>query len=151
VGCFLVCAVLGLFIFSTPEMDLIALVNSERVAHGVAELAVDWEVSRLARYRVEEMVRLEFFGHESRLYGEPDEMLVQFGVPFVTAGVNIATGQETAEEVVSAWLNSAAHRENLLNEEFTAVGVGLSYDEGLPYWTIILVGREMVTGFETCV
>jgi uncharacterized protein YkwD len=85
------------------------------------------------------MVELDFFGHGSRLYGEPDEMLVRFGVPFTQLGVNIAKGQETAEEVVGAWLTSPAHTENLLNAKFNSAGVGLAYKDGIPYWTLILI------------
>jgi uncharacterized protein YkwD len=133
---FLMCLI---FSFSGLETDLVAEVNKVREAQGVHVLAKNWEVARLARYKSEEMVELNFFGHGSRIYGEPDEMLLRFGVPFAKAGVNIAQGQETAAEVVGAWLTSRAHTENLLNAEFTSAGVGLAYSDGIPYWTLILI------------
>jgi uncharacterized protein YkwD len=128
-----------IFSFSAPETDLINEINKQRAAYGVRELVMNHEASRLARYRSEEMVALEFFGHSSRIYGEPDEMLLRFGVPFASLGINIAMGQENASEVLNAWLSSAPHRENLLNENFTSVGVGLAFDEDIPYWTLILI------------
>ena len=132
----LICAI---FVFSGPETELIHEVNKAREAHGVEALAVNWEAARLARYRSEEMVELNFFGHHSRIYGEPDEMLMRFGLPFTNAGINIAKGQDSAKEVVNAWLSSPEHRENLLNADFTSAGVGISYDEEIPYWTLFLI------------
>ena len=46
---------------------------------------------------------------------------------------NIAQGQRTPEEVVQAWMNSAGHRANILNNGFTHIGVG--YVESGNYWT----------------
>jgi uncharacterized protein YkwD len=127
------------FSFSGLETDLIAEVNKVRQEQGVHALAVNWETARLARYKSEEMVELNFFGHGSRIYGEPDEMLLRFGVSFTKIGVNIAKGQETAAEAVTAWLTSQAHTEILLDEKFTSAGVGLAYGDGIPYWTLILI------------
>jgi uncharacterized protein YkwD len=122
------------------ETDLIFEINKVREENGASALMINYEASRLARYRSEEMVELNFFGHESRIYGEPDEMLVRFGVGFSYAGVNIAKGQEDAAEVVSAWMSSSAHRENLLNANFSSAGVGLAYDEDeISYWTLFLI------------
>jgi len=130
--------------FGGPEVAVIAEINAAREENRVPPLAVNWEAARLARYKSEEMVTLNFFGHESRLYGEPDEMLAHFGVPFSAAGVNIAKGQDCAKEVVQAWLSSSAHRENLLREDFTAAGVGLAYSDDIPYWTLFLISSVSV-------
>ncbi|MCL2576900.1 MAG: CAP domain-containing protein [Defluviitaleaceae bacterium] len=132
----LVCAC---FLFSGIETDLVFEINREREMQGVEALAFNWELARIARYRSEEMAELGFFGHESRIYGEPDEMLLRFGVVFSAAGVNIAKGQDSAREVVNAWLSSPAHKENLLNENFTSAGVGVTFDDGIPFWTLILI------------
>lgn len=145
--------VLCAFIFSGPETALLAEINAAREAAGVDALALNTEAARLARYKSEEMVRLNFFGHGSRLYGEPDEMLVRFGVPFESAGVNIAKGQDSVEDVVRAWLSSPAHRENLLRPDYTAAGVGLAFDEGLPYWTVFFISsvKSGTSGMEEAV
>lgn len=126
-------------IFSGPEVAVIAEINATREENNVPPLSVNWEAARLARYRSEEMVALNFFGHESRLYGEPDEMLIRYGIPSTVVGVNIAKGQDCAKEVVKAWMALPAHRENLLREDFTVAGVGLAYDDDVPYWTLFLI------------
>jgi len=135
----LMCALM-IFSFSGAETDLISEINKVREAQKIQALSVNWEIARLAKYKSEEMVELDFFGHGSRIYGDPDEMLNRFGVKFSKVGVNIAKGQETATEVVGAWLSSPAHAEILLNAEFTSAGVGLAYDDGIPYWTLFLIG-----------
>ena len=128
--------------YTGAETELIALINSEREASGAPPLAINWELTRLARYKSEEMKKHRLFGHESLVYGNPAQLLDRFHVPYGTVGTNIAMGQETPQEVVAAWRNSPGHHANLLNQSFTSAGVGLSFDEyGIPYWTLILIAE----------
>jgi len=123
-----------------PESELIELINSERDAKGIPPIALNWEVSRLARYKSEEMKTHQMFTHESLLYGDPSELLIRFHVPFNKIGANIAMGHETPKEVFDSWLNSSGHKANIVNPSFTSAGVGLSCDDnGIYYWTLILV------------
>jgi len=125
-----------------PESELIALINSEREAKNVPPIVVNWEVSRLARYKSEEMKTHQMFTHESLLYGDPAELLMRFNVPFAKIGANIAMGQETPQEVFDSWLSSPGHMANIINPDFTSAGVGFSCDDnGIPYWTLILVAE----------
>lgn len=51
-------------------------------------------------------------------------------------GENVAYGYTTVESVMAGWMSSPGHRANILNENFTHVGVGLAYSTGgTPYWT----------------
>lgn len=62
-------------------------------------------------------------------YGSPFEMLSTFvGIVYQLAGENIALGQTTPEQVVEAWMNSEGHRENILNQSYTHIGVGYVSD-----------------------
>lgn len=129
-------------VYNGPETELIALINSEREATGVSPLSINWEVARLARYKSEEMMKHNLFGHESLIYGSPSQLLNRFSIPHSTLGANIAMGQETAQEVLRDWQNSSGHESNLLNTDYTSAGVGLCWDEkGIPYWTLILIGE----------
>ena len=128
------------FSYSAPETEVVALINQERQSAGVQPLAINWEVARLARYRAEEMPKLQFFDHNSPMYGNPDDMLENFGIEFNKTGVSIARGAADARRVAHAWLESASHRDKILNETFTHAGVGLSFSEnGVPYWTLMLI------------
>ena len=122
-----------------PETELVALANRERKANGIPPLTIDWEITRLAQYKTEEMKNHRIFCHESLVYGSPTQMLDRFHVPYSAVGANIAMGQETPAEVINAWLNAPGHHANLTNPHFTKAGVGLSWDEnGIPYWTLML-------------
>ena len=48
-------------------------------------------------------------------------------------GENIAQGQTSAQQVMTDWMNSSGHRANILNCQFTAIGVGLNTNGW--YWT----------------
>jgi len=128
--------------YQGPEAELINLINSERTQNGVPPLAINWEVSRLARYKSEEMKQHSLFSHDSLVYGSPSQTLERFRVPYSVVGANIAMGQETAMEVLEAWLSSPSHRANLINAEFESAGTGLSWDDnGIAYWTLIMIGE----------
>ena len=128
--------------FEGMETEMLSLVNKARKAEGLSVLDANWEVARLARYRLEEMIKLQTFGHESPAYGNPREMLNRFNVPFSAIGVNIAMGQETADQTVEAWLGAVGQGDNLLNPSFTEAGVGFLKDENdFLYWAIILIAH----------
>jgi len=125
-----------------PEVELITLVNAERKANNVPPLAINWELARLARYKTEEMKTHQLISHESLIYGDPNETLDRFEVPYKSMGANIAMGQETAHDVIEAWLSTPGHHANLINPEYTSAGVGLSFDDNnIPYWTLILIAE----------
>jgi uncharacterized protein YkwD len=66
-------------------------------------------------------------------------MLKSFGISYKTAGENIAKGQKTPQAVVTAWMNSDSHRANILNKNFTKLGVGYANGSS-PYWVQIFIG-----------
>lgn len=121
------------------EKEVVRLVNSERRAKGLSELTYDWQISRVARYKSEDMRENNYFSHTSPTYGSPFQMLKSFNISYRTAGENIAKGQRTPAEVVKAWMNSSGHRANILNPSFTHIGVGYVSDG--KYWTQMFIGK----------
>ncbi len=121
------------------EKEVVRLVNSERRAKGLSELTYDWQISRVARYKSEDMRENNYFSHTSPTYGSPFQMLKSFNISYRTAGENIAKGQRTPAEVVKAWMNSSGHRANILNPSFTHIGVGYASDG--KYWTQMFIGK----------
>ncbi|MBQ7646746.1 MAG: SafA/ExsA family spore coat assembly protein [Clostridia bacterium] len=123
---------------SSYEAEVIRLVNEERQANGLHALKSDWELSRVARYKSQDMADKKYFSHTSPTYGSPFEMMKAFGISYRAAGENIAKGQRTPKEVVNAWMNSSGHRANILNKSFTTIGVGYVADGN--YWTQMFIG-----------
>lgn len=120
------------------EQEVIRLVNEQRVKNGLKPLTANWELSRVARFKSQDMVDNRYFSHTSPVYGSPFQMIRDFGLSFRTAGENIAYGQRTPQSVVNTWLNSSGHRANILNPSYTQIGVG--YVAKGHYWTQMFIG-----------
>ena len=120
------------------EKEVVRLVNKERSSRGLPSLTMDWQLSRVARYKSQDMHDRGYFSHTSPTYGSPFDMISAFGINYRSAGENIAKGQRTPQEVVNAWMNSSGHRANILNASFTKIGVG--YVANGNYWTQMFIG-----------
>ena len=121
----------------TYEKKVVELVNKERTQRGLDKLTYDWQLSRVARYKSEDMSENNYFSHTSPTYGTPFEMIKSFGISYRTAGENIAKGYKSPEAVVNGWMNSSGHRANILNKSFTKIGVG--YAKNGSYWTQMFI------------
>ena len=115
------------------ETEVVRLVNDVRKANGLKPLLQDWQLSRVARYKSQDMRDLGYFSHTSPTYGSPFNMMKSFGISYKTAGENIAKGYATPKAVVDAWMNSPGHRANILNPSYTHIGVGFVASGN--YWT----------------
>ena len=121
------------------EQEVIRLVNEIRAENGLKALTYDWELSRVARYKSQDMKDNRYFSHTSPVYGTPFQMIKNFGISFRSAGENIARGYATPQAVVNGWMNSSGHRANILNASYTHIGVG--YVAGGHYWTQMFISK----------
>lgn len=122
----------------TYEQEVIRLVNVERAKYGLSPLTEDWELSRVARYKSQDMHDRRYFDHNSPTYGTPFQMMKAFGLTYRSAGENIAMGYRTPQAVVTGWMNSSGHRANILNSSYKKIGVG--YVADVNYWTQQFIG-----------
>lgn len=120
------------------EREVIRLVNAERTQRGLVPLTENWELSRVARWKSQDMKDARYFSHTSPTYGTPFQMIRAFGLSYRSAGENIAMGYATPAAVVEGWMNSAGHRANILNASYTQIGVG--YVASGHYWTQMFIG-----------
>ena len=121
------------------EQQVIYLTNQKRIANGLPALKEDWQLSRCARYKSQDMHDKHYFSHTSPTYGSPFDMMKSFNIYYRSAGENIAMGQKTPQQVVDAWWNSPGHRQNMLNASFTYIGVGYVAEGN--YWTQMFIGK----------
>ena len=121
------------------EQEVIRLVNEIRIQNGLKTLTYDWELSRVARIKSQDMKDNRYFAHNSPVYGTPFQMMKNFGISYRSAGENIAKGYATPQAVVNAWMNSSGHRANILNANYTHIGVG--YVAGGNYWTQMFIRK----------
>lgn len=111
--------------------QVIDLTNQARKNAGLAPLIKDGNLTKAAQAKSIDMRENNSMEHESPQYGGLGGILNQHGVSYSMAGENIAHGQPSPEAVVEVWMNSADHQANILNPNFTHIGVGY---EG-QYWT----------------
>lgn len=122
------------------ETEVIRLVNIERSNRGLQTLQQNWELSRVARYKSQDMIDKGYFAHTSPTYGTFFKMIDSFGIKASGAAENIAQGQRTPQHVMSSWMNSPGHRNNILSPSFTQIGVGAAKDsKGNLTWTQMFI------------
>ncbi len=122
---------------SASEQKMVDLVNQERAKAGVPPLKVDLELSRVARIKSQDMRDNNYFSHTSPTYGSPFDMMKSFGISYRTAGENIAK-HSSVESAHAGLMNSDGHRKNILNPNFTHIGIGIVDGR---YYTQMFIGR----------
>ncbi|MBP1737121.1 MAG: SCP-like extracellular [Oscillospiraceae bacterium] len=118
---------------ATYIQAVVNLVNEARAEEGLPALTLDSTITSAAMTRASE-IRTSFS------HTRPDgtscfTALDDAGVSYRASGENIAYGQSTPSEVVTAWLNSSEHRANIMSTSFTRIGVGYTFSNGTAYWT----------------
>mgnify|MGYP003409232518 CR=1 FL=1 len=104
---------------------------------GLKPLTLHKELSRVARIKSQDMKDNNYFAHNSPVYGSPFEMMKKFGITYTDAAENIAMGYFTPAVVVDGWMNSSGHRKNILNANFTHIGIG--HVASGNYWTQMFI------------
>ena len=118
---------------SSYAKAVLNLVNKYRKQNGLASVKLDSVLSGAASTRAKEIVN--FFSHTRPNGSSCFTVLSENGISYNGAGENIAYGQSSPDEVMTAWMNSAGHRANILNASFTRLGVGVYESGGTLYWT----------------
>ena len=119
--------------------EVIRLVNKQRTANGLSKFTTSNKLSDVAQTRAKELT-------ESYSHTRPDgsscfTALREANIDYTAAGENIAAGYSTPEAVVEGWMNSKAHRANILNPNYSKIGVGYFADgSGYgSYWVQVFV------------
>ena len=113
--------------------EVVELVNAERAKEGLAPLTIDLKVQAAAMVRAKECEQR--FSHTRPNGSSFATALKEQGVSYRSSGENIAWGQRSPEEVMKAWMNSSGHRANIMNPNFTTIGVGYYENaNGTDYW-----------------
>ena len=106
------------------EVKLVELVNSARANAGLAPLAIDVDLSYVARVKSQDMHDNKYFSHTSPTYGSPFDMMKKFGIQYRSAAENIAR-TSSVESAHNGFMNSEGHRNNIMNPRFTHIGIGI--------------------------
>ncbi|MFC9731511.1 CAP domain-containing protein [Streptomyces roseolus] len=116
------------------EAEVLRLVNAERAKVGCSPVQPSTGLARLAGAFSADMAARNFFDHTDPDGATPWSRAQAAGISSLGAE-NIARGQVDATAVMVSWMNSDGHRANILNCDFTRLGVGVHFADGGPWWT----------------
>lgn len=113
--------------------------NAARADEGRAPLTRDPVLDEAARLKAEDMATNEYFAHWSPTGVSPWHWFQEAGYTYKNAGENLAVHFTDSNEVVEAWLDSPTHRENIMDERFTDIGIGTAKGRYQGYDTVFVV------------
>ncbi len=129
------------------EQQLFAYLNRQRVAAGLPALTLDEGLTSIARTRSQQLIDQNYFAHTDPYgYTMYVELLREGGYGWRLAGENLAKNNlpsaTSAGSAGDALMASPAHRENMLDETYTRVGIGeVTAADGLThYYAMVFLG-----------
>jgi len=129
---------------------VLELTNQFRAQNGLSALKLNTELNAAAQNHSQDMAVSDYFSHTGKNGSQPWDRAKAVGYEARSMGENIAAGYTTPEAVVQGWINSPGHRANLLNANYTELGVGyflLENDTGSVnygrYWTQVFGSGDL--------
>ena len=122
---------------SSMEKQVVEIVNAERKKQNLTPLSIDESLMKSCDVRVKELV--EKFSHT-----RPDgsTCYTSIEIDYNAAAENIAYGQNSAQAVMTGWMNSEGHRNNILSDKYTHIGVGCYENDNRLYWVQLFIRKK---------
>jgi len=102
---------------------LVDLTNFQRQTNQTVGLKINPLLEEAARQKAEDMAQKGYFAHNSPEGVTPWYWFRAAGYDFIYAGENLAINFSDSSDVVRAWMDSPGHRSNILNQQFTEIGI----------------------------
>ncbi|WP_030856453.1 CAP domain-containing protein [Streptomyces sp. NRRL S-37] len=118
---------------SSAVAKVVELVNAERGKVGCSPVKVNATLTKAAQDHSKDMAASGTMSHTGSDGSSPGDRITRAGYSWSTYGENVAYGYSTPEQVMTGWMNSPGHKENILNCAFKEIGVGLAQPGS--YWT----------------
>jgi uncharacterized protein YkwD len=117
------------FLAAVLPAVLVDLANDDRSNEGLSDLRPNEILKAAAQMKADHMAELEYFSHDAPDGTTPWEWFARAGYEYETAGENLAINFSDSADVERAWMDSPAHRENILEEGFTEIGIATARGE----------------------
>lgn len=128
---------------SGAERELLQETNEQRKKKKLGEVNPNSILMSLARSYAKQLAEKNVLTHE--LNGQDlSKRIKKSGYVFRFVGENLAVGSYTPTEVVKAWMGSKPHRHNLLNSDFTEIGIGIYKNKNGQIFYCQIFGRPNV-------
>lgn len=130
--------VLKTYTQSAFEIQLLDLINQDRVNKGLSALSIINEISYVGSTHDDYMITQGEISHDN-FYNRANSL--ENGLGAITVGENVASGFSTANGVLTAWNNSPTHRANL-EGNYTHFGLAVKPDAtGKKYYTLLFIRK----------
>lgn len=110
---------------SIDQKSIIELTNKEREKKGLAPVVENEALDKAAALKAQNMFSENYWAHFAPSGKTPWDFIIGAGYHFTFAGENLAKNFYKSDEVVSAWMNSQTHRDNLLNSHYKDIGIAV--------------------------
>ena len=124
------------------EQKALSMLNQYRAQSGIAPLALDPRLNRIAEDYAKKMAAADKMGHDVDGHSLLGSRLKGYGYPFSNAGENVAAGYHTLAEAFSGWRESKVHEATMLSPRATRVGLATTWAPQSKYgvfWTLVVV------------
>ncbi|GAA4300183.1 RNA polymerase sigma factor (sigma-70 family) [Actinomadura luteofluorescens] len=119
----------------SPGRQVIRLANIQRARHGCRPLRENPMLTRAAQKHSADMAARRVLSHDGASGQDPGARITAAGYRWRAWAENIQQGAATPSSAVSSWMTSTYHRANILNCDYTEIGVGFVSGAGGPWWT----------------
>lgn len=106
--------------------DLLTGTNQARTQLNKRAFTINSDLMNAAQMRAEDMAKEHYFSHTAPDGTVAWDYFKKVGYPYEIAGENLAITNQSADSVIQGWLNSPTHRDNLLSENYTDIGIGMT-------------------------
>jgi len=123
------------------ERAVFDLTNAERQRHGLSALIWHDQLAAAARAHSKDMGARNHMTHTGSNGSTMGDRIATVGISTRAWAENVAQGQRTPDDVMTDWMNSHSHRDNILNENMIYLGVGIDNAKGPVFWTQKFIGE----------
>ena len=138
-------------IFATVLVDE---TNQSRMTQNLGKLASNPALERAAQMKADDMAAKSYFAHNAPDGKTPWYWFDQAGYDYAAAGENLAVNFTDSKDVTQAWLASPTHRANIMNANYTEIGIASAHGTYKGKEAIFVVqefGRPSLIARETAI
>ncbi len=129
------------------QKDILVIVNQEREKEGLLPLGFNKRLSAIAEGKAVDMINKQYFAHVSPKGVDVAALAKIYGYQYIYLGENLAMGDfSSSAEVMTGWMNSPGHRANILNKNYSEVGIAVlegGYQGRVVWYAVQEFGRPL--------
>lgn len=121
--------------------EILTAINSTRSDNKQNVLTFNSQLNQAASVKLADIQKYLYWSHDNPETGKKWLSFIRESGYRAGTGENLAKGYDGTNELISAWLNSPAHRKNLLSSKFKSCGIAygqVNYADG-PQTVVVLV------------